>query len=86
MKTLKTIRNEYKLILQHKGIENGIILAVNNDKNHGKFATWIAVNDDTDHTAHGNYFSTYEEAFEDYLYRIKNSYDAFGDRFLKGVK
>ena len=82
---MKTLRNGYKLVLNHEGLENGIVLAMRDDSKK-EFVTWITVDNNLDNTAHGNYYQSYDEAFEDYIHRIKNSYDAFGDRFLKGVK
>ena len=85
------LRNGYKVLLKHEGINNGVVLALTvGPKN--EYATWITVNNDMDNTAHGNYFmidlkgmdieeahvAAYEEAFEDYLNRIKISYDKNG--------
>ena len=85
------LRNGYKVLLNHEGINNGVVLALTvGTKN--EYVTWITVNNEMDNTAHGNYFmidlkgmdvevaheTAYKLAFEDYLNRIKISYDKNG--------
>lgn len=85
---MKTLRNEYKLVLQHQGINNGIVLAMRMDDSKKEFVTWVSVGNNLDNLCHGNYFllelgekesialnNAYQEAVEDYLSRIKFSPD-----------
>jgi len=85
------LKNGYEILLKHEGIQNGVVLALKvGTKN--EYATWIAVDNNFDNTAHGNYFmidlkkldievaheTAYKLAFEDYLNRIKISFDKNG--------
>ena len=85
---MKTLRNGYKLVLHHQGINNGVVLAMRIDDGKKEFVTWIANGNDLDNLCHGNYFllersqkesiafdNAYQEAVEDYLNRIKVSPD-----------
>ena len=38
---MKTLRNGYKLVLNHQGIENGVVLAMRIDDSKKDFVTWI---------------------------------------------
>lgn len=85
---MKTLRNGYKLVLNHQGIENGVVLAMRIDDSKKEFVTWISNSNNLDNLCHGNYFllergekesialdNAYQEAVEDYLARIKFSPD-----------
>tara|TARA_R110002126_G_scaffold6725_1_gene34321 strand:- start:435 stop:731 length:297 start_codon:yes stop_codon:yes gene_type:complete len=85
---METLRNGYKLVLNHQGINNGVVLAMRLDDSKKEFVTWIAVDNNFDNLNHGNHFllelgekesialdNAYQEAVEDYLARIKFSPD-----------
>lgn len=85
---MKTLRNGYKLVLNHQGIENGVVLAMRIDDSKKEFVTWISNSNNLDNLCHGHYFllergekesialnNAYQEAVEDYLSRIKFSPD-----------
>jgi hypothetical protein len=98
---MKTLRNGYKLVLNHQGIENGVVLAMRIDDSKKEFVTWIANGNNLDNLCHGNYFllergekeyialdNAYQEAVSDYLARIKFSPDTdfMNIETLKGEK
>lgn len=98
---MKTLRNGYKLVLHHQGIENGVVLAMRIDDGKKEFVTWISVSNSLDNLCHGNYFllergekeshaldNAYQEAVQDYLARIKFSpdHDFMTIETLKGEK